>query len=72
MDEALSDLVAAEGVVQEEGCLSLVFVIVVGASIRRYFVLLTWACPRVKVLFSSSDGRGAWSFASSKSRALID
>ena len=53
LDEALSDLVAVEGVVHEEGCMFLVVVVVVGDAVTSsslglfaccgVFLVLCWA-----------------------------
>ena len=50
-DEALSDLVAVEGAVREEGCLSLVVVVVVvGSAVTLSSLDLSACCGVVLVL----------------------
>ncbi len=73
LNEALPDLVAVEGVIHVEGCMSLVVVVVVvGDAVTSSSLGLLVRLPVAMMLFSSSLGRGAWSLASDKSRALID
>ena len=56
VDEALSDLVAVEAVVHKEGCLSLVFVVVVGVAIHLSSSGLSAACCGVVLVFSWARG----------------